>query len=174
MVGIVAPPVTYSVDGEQYVAVLAGYGGAGAITGGDPRTMASGKYLNDGHILAFKLGGKAPLPKIAERNLDIPEPPASTATAAQVENGKYRYAATCMVCHGALVVSGGVVPDLRRLTAEKHSIFKQIVYDGVIHSAGMPRMGDLVSEQDVTDIQAYIIERSKQDRAAAATAAATK
>jgi quinohemoprotein ethanol dehydrogenase len=174
MIGIVAPPVTYAVDGEQYVAVLAGYGGAGAVTGGDPRTMASGKYLNDGHILAFKLGGKAPLPKIAERNLDIPEPPASAATAAQVENGKYRYAASCMVCHGALVVSGGVVPDLRRLSAEKHSIFKQIVYDGVIHTAGMPRMGDLVSEQDVADIQAYVIERAKQDRAAAATAAATK
>ena len=136
--------------------------------------MASGKYLNDGHILAFKLGGKAPLPKITERNLDIPEPPASSATAAQIENGKYKYGFGCMVCHGALVVSGGVVPDLRRLTAEKHSIFKAIVYDGAIHSAGMPRMGDLVSEQDVADIQAYIIERSQQDRAAAATAAATK
>ena len=73
-----------------------------------------------------------------------------------------------MVCHGAIVVSGGVVPDLRRLTAEKHSIFKQIVYDGVIHSVGMPRMGDLVSEQDVADIHAYVIERAKQDRAAAA------
>jgi hypothetical protein len=36
----------------------------------------------------------------------------------------------------------------------------------------MPRMGDLVSEQDVADIQAYIIERAKQDRAAASTAAA--
>jgi hypothetical protein len=35
-------------------------------------------------------------------------------------------------------------------------------------------MGDLVSEQDVADIQAYVIERAKQDRAAAATAAATK
>jgi len=136
--------------------------------------MASGRYLNEGHILAFKLGGTVPLPKIAERNLDIPEPPVSSATAAQIENGKFKYGANCMVCHGALVVSGGVVPDLRRLSAEKHSIFKQIVYDGVIHSAGMPRMGDLVSEQDVADIQAYIIERAKQDRAAAATAAATK
>ena len=47
---------------------------------------------------------------------------------------------------------------------------KAIVYDGAIHSAGMPRMGDLVSEQDVADIQAYVIERSKQDRAAAAAA----
>jgi mono/diheme cytochrome c family protein len=40
----------------------------------------------------------------------------------------------------------------------------------LIHGAGMPRMGDLVSEQDVHDIHAYIIERTKQDRAAAAAA----
>jgi quinohemoprotein ethanol dehydrogenase len=167
MIGIIAPPMTYAVDGEQYIAVMAGYGGAGALTGGDPRTMASGKYLNEGHVLAFKLGGKAPFPRVVERNLDIPEPPAIDATPAQVENGKYLYAGTCMVCHGALAVSGGVVPDLRRLSAEKHSIFKQIVFDGVIHTAGMPKMGDLLGEQDVHDIQAYIIERAKQDRAAA-------
>jgi quinohemoprotein ethanol dehydrogenase len=172
MVGIIAPPVTYEVDGEQYVAVMAGYGGAGAVTGGDPRTMASGKYLNEGHVLSFKLGGQAQMPRIAERNAAIPEPPKLEASAAQVANGKYQYGGNCMVCHGALVVSGGVVPDLRMLTAEKHSIFKEIVYDGVIHGAGMPRMGDLVTEQDVRDIQAYVIARANEDRAAAAAAAA--
>jgi quinohemoprotein ethanol dehydrogenase len=166
MVGIIAPPVTYAVDGEQYVAVMAGYGGAGAVTGGDPRTMASGKYVNEGQVLAFKLGGRTAMPRIAERNSTIPLPPKSEATAVQVENGKYKYGSTCMVCHGALVISGGIVPDLRMLTAEKHSIFKEIVYDGVIHGAGMPRLGDLVTEQDVRDIQAYVISRANQDRAA--------
>ena len=170
MIGIIAPPVTYEVDGEQYVAVMAGYGGAGAITGGDPRTMVSAKYLNEGHVLAFKLGGTATLPRIAEKNASIPEPPKIEATAAQIENGKYEYGANCMVCHGAIAVSGGVVPDLRMLSAEKHSIFKEIVYDGVIHGAGMPRMGDLVSEQDVHDIHAYVISRANEDRAAAAAA----
>jgi mono/diheme cytochrome c family protein len=53
------------------------------------------------------------------------------------------------------------------LPPEKHAIFKAIVYDGVIHGAGMPRMGDLVTEQDVRDIQAYIITRANQDRAPA-------
>jgi hypothetical protein len=52
------------------------------------------------------------------------------------------------------------------LTTEKHSIFKEIVYDGLIHGAGMPRLGDLVTEQDVRDIQAYVISRANQDRAA--------
>jgi len=174
MIGIIAPPVTYEVDGEQYVAVMAGYGGAGAVTGGDARTMVSAKYLNEGHVLAFKLGGKASMPRIAEKNATIPEPPKSAATAAQVENGKYKYGSTCMVCHGALVVSGGVVPDLRMLPAEKHALFKEIVYDGVIHGAGMPRMGDLLSEQDVLDIQAYVISRAREDRAAAQAPATSR
>ena len=173
-VGIIAPPVTYAVDGEQYVAVMAGYGGAGALTSGDPRTMATGRYQNDGYVLAFKLGGKAPMPKIAEKNSAIPEPPKVVATAAQLENGKYAYMRTCMVCHGALVVSGGVVPDLRMLPAEKHALFKEIVYDGVIHGAGMPRLGDLLTEQDVQDIHAYIISRASEDRAAAAAAASER
>jgi quinohemoprotein ethanol dehydrogenase len=163
-VGIVAPPVTYQVDGEQYIAVMAGYGGSGALSGGDPRTMASGKYVNDGHVLAFKLGGKAAMPAIAQRDLAIPAPPVIAGTPAELENGKYKYMSTCMVCHGALAVSGGVVPDLRRLPAEKHAIFKEIVYDGIIHGAGMPQLSDLISEQDVHDIQAYIVLRAKQDR----------
>jgi quinohemoprotein ethanol dehydrogenase len=168
LVGIIAPPVTYEVDGEQYVAVMAGYGGAGGLTLGDPRTMASGRYVNEGHVLAFKLGGKAAMPRIAERNAAIPEPPRIEATPVQLENGRYKYMSTCMVCHGALVVSGGVIPDLRMLTAEKHSIFKSIVYDGAIHGAGMPRMGDLLTPQDVRDIQAYVVARAGQDRTAAA------
>ena len=168
MIGIIAPPITYEVDGEQYIAVMAGYGGAGGVSGGDPRTMASAKYFNSGYVLAFKLDGRAPMPRIAEKDTAIPEPPVIDATPAQLENGKYQFMANCMVCHGALAISGGVTPDLRMLTAEKHQIFRNIVYDGAIHAAGMPRMGDLVSEQDVHDIQAYIVARAKQDRAAAA------
>jgi quinohemoprotein ethanol dehydrogenase len=129
--------------------------------------MASGKYVNDGYVLAFKLGGKTAMPRVAEKNNMIPEPPVVEATAAELENGKYRYMATCMVCHGALVVSGGVTPDLRMLPPEKHAIFKEIVYDGVIHGAGMPQLSDLVSEQDVHDIHAYIVMRANQDRAPA-------
>jgi quinohemoprotein ethanol dehydrogenase len=169
-IGIIAPPVTYEVDGEQYVAVMAGYGGAGAVTGGDPRTMASGKYVNDGYVLAFKLGGKAAMPRVAEKNSLIPEQPAIEATSAQLENGKYRYMSTCMVCHGALVVSGGVTPDLRMLPPEKHTIFKEIVYDGVIHGAGMPKLADLLTEQDVADIHAYVVMRANEDRGATAPA----
>lgn len=171
-IGIVAAPITYQVDGEQYVAVMAGYGGVGAVSGGDPRTMASGRYENDGYVLAFKLGGTAAMPKVAEKDLRIPEQPQLTATPDQLTNGKYKYMSTCMVCHGALVVSGGVLPDLRMLTAQKHALFSSIVLDGAIHGAGMPRLDDLVNAQDVRDIQAYIVARANQDRAAQQAVAA--
>jgi quinohemoprotein ethanol dehydrogenase len=172
MIGIIAPPVTYEVDGEQYVAVMAGYGGSGALSAGDPRTMATGRFENDGYVLAFKLGGNATMPRVAERNAEIPEPPAIEATEAQLLNGKYQFNSTCSVCHGAVAVSGGVLPDLRMLNAQKHSIFKEIVYDGAIHGAGMPRFNDLLTEQDVHDIQAYVVARARQDRAAAAAVGA--
>jgi quinohemoprotein ethanol dehydrogenase len=107
------------------------------------------------------------MPQIAERDAAIPEQPKIEATEAQLANGASKYTSTCMVCHGALVVSGGVVPDLRMLNEAKHSIFKSIVHDGVIHTAGMPRFGDLLSEQDVEDIHAYVVARANQDRAAA-------
>ena len=168
MVGIIAPPVTYEVDGEQYVAVMAGYGGAGGLTAGDPRTMVSATHLNEGQVLAFKLGGKVAMPRIAERNTMIPEQPVIDATAEQIAKGSHLYTSTCMVCHGALVISGGVVPDLRMLTAGKHSIFKEIVYDGAIHGAGMPRLGDLLSERDVRAIQAYVVSRANEDRGSTA------
>ena len=117
-------------------------------------------------MLAFKLGGTAAMPLIAAKNAAIPEQPPIEATATQVDNGSRRYMSYCMMCHGALAVSGGVLPDLRMLTREKHAVFKEIVYDGAIHGAGMPRMGDLLSEQDVRDIQAYLVTRANQDRAA--------
>ncbi len=34
--GVIAPPVTYSVDGEQYIAVAVGWGGAFGLAGGMP------------------------------------------------------------------------------------------------------------------------------------------
>ena len=55
-VGIMAAPMTYEVAGVQYVAVMAGYGG-GAIATTYPDFAAGSRYLNEGRIIEFKLGG---------------------------------------------------------------------------------------------------------------------
>ncbi len=55
---IIAGPMTYEIDGEQYVATLAGWGGSYAILGGGLSTI-SGVQRNISRLLVYKLGGKA-------------------------------------------------------------------------------------------------------------------
>ena len=54
--GVVAPPVTWSEGGEQYVAVVAGWGGAVPLWGGDVAKKVN--YLEQGgSVWVFKLAG---------------------------------------------------------------------------------------------------------------------
>ena len=162
--GIVAAPMTYEVDGEQYLAVMAGWGGV-ALASGDARSAAAGKYDNNGRLLVFKVDGTEELEQVALKDLTIPPQPDVTATPEQLRNGEIQYMSTCGLCHGAMVVSGGVLPDLRRMNETTRSHFKDIVIDGMLSDNGMASFGDLLSEQDVEDIQAYITTRATQDRA---------
>ena len=61
--GVMAGPVTYTVNGEQYVAVLAGWGGVFPLVAGEV-SFKSGRVRNVSRMLAFKLGGKANLPPL--------------------------------------------------------------------------------------------------------------
>lgn len=52
--GVVAPPITWEQDGEQYIAVMSGWGGAVPLWGGDVAKRVN--YLNQGGSLwVFKL-----------------------------------------------------------------------------------------------------------------------
>jgi quinohemoprotein ethanol dehydrogenase len=73
--------------------------------------------------------------------------------------------AVCSLCHGALAVSSGVLPDLRRMSPAVKEHFQDIVRGGMLEDNGMASFGDLLSEQDVQDIYSYIIKRARQDRA---------
>jgi len=75
-----------------------------------------------------------------------------------------------MVCHGAYAVSSGVAPDLRRMSAETHEIFNEIVREGLYKENGMVGFGDWLTEEDTHDIRAYVIERANISRAALAEA----
>ena len=67
----------------------------------------------------------------------------------------------CHFCHGDRAVSGSKIPDLRYLSREKHTIFNQIVLQGVFQDLGMPGFSDYLSVEDAEAIQAYIIERAR-------------
>ncbi len=170
--GIMAPPITYAVDGVQYVSVLLGWGGA-AITAGDARTAAAARYGNEGRLLVFEVGGTADYPEVVEKNLDIPEQPSDVQlTAAELRKGGQLFMGTCALCHGALVLSPGVIPDLRYMDPLTHKNFKKIAADGLLAHQGMAKFSDLHSDEEFDLIYGYIVTRAREDRKAALAAEA--
>jgi PQQ-dependent dehydrogenase (methanol/ethanol family) len=155
--GIVAPPVTYSLDGEQYVAVMAGWGGAFALVAGDA-AAAAGVTDNTGRLLVWKLGGTARLPELeaAERELAALDVDADAET---VQHGNQVYHRWCGTCHGTGAVSGGVLPDLRKSEPGIYEIMDDIVLRGALLQNGMPRFDVWLRRDDVASIRAYLLSR---------------
>ena len=161
---MMAAPISYAVDGTQYLAIMAGWGGPPAWT--YPEESAAYRYGNEGRIVAFKLGGGAvPLPPKVARNAAIPEPPQVPSSPERIAHGRKlfeRY--RCSWCHNA--GGPGTVPDLFALAPEKHALFKQIVLGGVLESKGMASFADVLSEQDAEDIQAFLVDGTRKAREA--------
>jgi quinohemoprotein ethanol dehydrogenase len=159
-VGIIAAPVTYQVGGEQYVTVVAGWGGAFALASGVPRHR--GNLLSEGRILTFKLGGDAVLPEPNVAFLEIPEPPALPSTPDQVAHGETVYHTYCSVCHGpGAVGSGGGTADLRYASADVHAIWDAVVLEGAYTGRGMVAFDHVLSASDSRAVQAYVIDQAK-------------
>ena len=154
---LMAAPMTYEVNGQQFVAVQAGYGGAAISVGAIPPSSAALKYNNDNRIIAFRLGGgRVPTPP-ARSEVPLVQPPPRTADAASIHAGEVKFVQECSRCH---VLGPSVTPDLRRLPPGMHAAFKDIVLHGAVAPTGMERFDDLLSETDVTNIHAYLIDEA--------------
>lgn len=154
---VIAAPMSYSVDGVQYVAVMAGWGGGG-WNFPHPENAAYQRG-NEGRIIAFKLGGgPAPLPPLLPPIQPIPQPPPLTASAETVKQGGQLFAAHCSSCHANAPHT--LTPDLRRMSPETHDAFQKIVLDGLLQNAGMPPWDGILSSADVDAIHAYLISIS--------------
>lgn len=156
---IIAAPMTYTVKGEQYVAVMAGWGGASWFF--HRENSAAAIYGNAGSILAFKLGGgPTPKPNPLPTLPPIPRPPSLEADEATIVLGAQLFASTCMYCHGNVARTGSA--DLRRMSPVIHESFKDIVLRGQRLPLGMPRFDALLSEADVEAIHAFLIANAWQ------------
>lgn len=149
--------ITYELDGEQYVAINAGWGGGAAqIERGAgielPRAPA--------RLLVFKLGGTQQLPPLAKAAA-IPNPPPLRASEASVAKGAELFANTCALCHGANAKGG--VKDLRHMTMETHGKFNDIVLKGLYQDKGMASFADILKPEDAEAIHNYLIARANED-----------
>lgn len=156
-VGIAAAPMTYAIDGVQYVAVLA----APPLLFFDPKIK-----VGPGRLLVFALNGKDTLPAFDVRaDTAIPPPAAAVkATAAEIVEGGSLYKLYCRRCHNPEwnLVKSGAVPDLRRSNAATHATFELIVRGGARRVLGMPSFADDISAEQVRLIQAFVLEQARQ------------
>ncbi len=172
--GVMAGPMSFEINGEQYVTVAAGWGGAfPVILGGLSEPT---KVRASARVLTYKLGGKATLPPLAQEPVKQPEPPELKGDDKQVARGRDLYNGHCGACHGISAIAGSVLPDLRYLTPEKHQLFQGIVA-GAFAAKGMPSFTGTLSNEQVEDIHQYVIKRAqdlKADLARASGAAKTE
>jgi quinohemoprotein ethanol dehydrogenase len=157
--GIMAAPITYEVNGTQYVAVVAGWGGLGVLIGEIGKKASA--MVNRSRVLVFALDADGALPEPKTYSRGTPNPPPLVDDPALVQHGKELYHQSCFACHGADVISSSSqMPDLRYMSAQKHELFLQITLDGILHTRGMGAYKEWVSEEDAKAIHAYVIQES--------------
>jgi quinohemoprotein ethanol dehydrogenase len=149
--GINAAPITYVVDGIQYISVLVGYGGS-------PNYFAKvanyGWHFNEQprRLLTFALGKQIPLPIGTPPRFTILAVDDATLaiSATQAKSGAKVYALrACARCHGLnLENAASFAPDLRESTAAVDwNAFSAVVREGALVAEGMPRFDDLTDDE---------------------------
>jgi quinohemoprotein ethanol dehydrogenase len=156
--GIMAPPVTYLVNGSQYLTLLVGWGGSAGLLNLPGNGSIKPGF---GRVLTFAIGANAKFeaPPFSHQN---PPSPAirMNVSAATVHEGSLLYMEHCFFCHGFGAVSGSSVPDLRYASAETHHQFENIVLGGARESRGMPSFKDVLHHDQMRALQAYILSQA--------------
>ncbi|HZF44953.1 MAG TPA: PQQ-dependent dehydrogenase, methanol/ethanol family [Sphingomonadaceae bacterium] len=161
--GILAPPITYRLNGTQYVAVMAGWGGGWPLTGG-VMALQAGKSIGPNRLLVFALDGKAKLPPFTPPQL--PHEPivqAMPKDKATIAEGDQLFGRFCLRCHGSGAVSAGAYPDLRLSPLVMDDAFFTILLDGALAQNGMPSFKGKLTLTDAEAIRMYLAKRSYED-----------
>ena len=155
---IMAGPISYSIGGVQYVAVIAGAGGGQSLMIRDVGRPQQAQPF--GRMLVFKLGGTAKLPNV---NLTLPpaNPPEEAFAPAQVAAGAGVFYQQCVFCHG-----GSVLPDLRRSGAlADRRAWNQIVIGGALTANGMVSFAKWITPEDAEAVRAYMAAEARKLKA---------
>ncbi len=138
------------VDGKQYVSIAVGWGGVlGEVIHVSPNESS-------GTVYTFALGGNAPLPQFtAYQQAALVQ--GVPYKAADVAPGAGLYVANCALCHGTPGVNnGGDIPNLGYIKPDLLAHLSSIVINGPLGGQGMPNFAGKLTDEQVTQIQAFI------------------
>lgn len=158
--GAASGPGTFEIDGEQYVTITTGWGSAYLLSAG---AVAAPQAVppSVGKVVTFKVGADGTIPDIEVAMIDATPKTEEFGTEAQLTTGLVQYARNCTVCHGPFAVSAGVLPDLRWSSyASSEEAWKGVLIDGNLQSIGMVSFADVLSEEEVEAIRAYVIQQA--------------
>lgn len=162
---ILAPPIIYSLAGQQYVTVITGKGTSFATYG----TAVPDRFdyrTQPHYVLTFAIGGTAKLPPPAKAEVGPVADPGFRAEASSRERGWGVAGLHCIACHGLDLVADGAAPDLRSSPMVlEPAAFQAVVRDGALLPNGMPRFEEL-TDQDLADIRQYIRQEASTWRQA--------
>lgn len=148
--GAIAAPVTYMIDGKQYVTLAVGWGGVGGLA------FRATDRSGPGTIFTYALGGNAPAPNFAaypigERLSGVAFDPADVPT------GQTVYVNNCVFCHGVPGVDrGGALPNLGYVGAGIIDNLDRFVFNGPFVGNGMPDFTGKLTNDDVKHLKAFI------------------
>ena len=154
-----AAPMTYEVDGEQYVTILSGWGSTIAMVYGV--VFEEAVAAETGRVITFKIGGDGVLPKPLENGIARTPKSDPIGDEALHTEGLKLFAGNCQWCHGAFAISSGVLPDLRwSALTSSDAAWDTVVRDGALSARGMVGVGDRLTKEETDAIRAYVVKQA--------------
>ncbi|GGB92826.1 hypothetical protein GCM10011494_09020 [Novosphingobium endophyticum] len=159
---IVGAPISYRVNGRQYVTVITGSGGQGA----GMQTLGSQAFRTDyrlpRRVLTFAIGGTDTVQPVAMPERVPPEDPQFQPDPERIGAGAMLFGTrSCVVCHGWNAIGGGAAPDLRfSPIITDAATFKAVVKEGALKMNGMPPFPNFTDEELET-LRFYLRARAR-------------
>ncbi len=155
----VAGPVSYEVNGEQYIAIALGRGAATLAP--DPVPYPA-DLPHANRVVAFKLGGAATLPAYDYEPQDLRSPPAIDVDADKSALGRYAFHRFCFGCHGREARGNKIQPDLRFSEYLDNGLWNDVVLDGVLSGVGMVAFEGVLDTDLSEAIRLYVISEAQE------------
>jgi len=148
--GVVAAPMTYEIDGRQYVSIAAGWGGAFG------ELHRATDHASPGTVYTFAIGGDAKFPEIGRYKLG-PLISGVKYDPKDAREGGALYVSNCIACHGYPGVdNGGNIPNLGYVDADLIANLDRAVLRKEFADQGMPDFTGKLKPEDLEKIKAFI------------------
>jgi quinohemoprotein ethanol dehydrogenase len=148
--GVVAAPVTYMVDGRQYVSIAVGWGGVYGLL------FRHTERQGPGTVYTFAVGAKAEPPKFVAYQMEKLIS-GIAYDKDHVNDGTLLYVSNCVFCHGVPGVDrGGNIPNLGYINSAFIQNLQDFVYKGPANQRGMPDFTGRLTKDEVEKIKAFI------------------